>query len=150
MMEKDSSKAQEPGVVVNATANVSSGASASSNSDVDASKTHQFNEQTNYVPKSTIITVSQLLPWPCSVSFMLTILDLPCLRECRPLSIDGPNHPRDKFIHHRKSIRINRSGIMDCKRILHVKCALALTAIFNFLIGHQNIHSGTIALRPTL
>lgn len=120
-MEKDTGKAQGPGVVVNATANISSDAAASSDSDVDTSKVHQFTEQTNYVPKRTIITVSQLLIQFCSVSFMLTVLDLPCLRECRPLGLDGPDYTRHKFIHYRKSIRINRSGIMDCKRILHVR-----------------------------
>ncbi|OAQ70268.1 MFS drug transporter [Pochonia chlamydosporia 170] len=55
-MGKESGKAQEL-AVVNPPANSSSAVSATSDSETDASKAHQFNEQTNYVPKRTIITI---------------------------------------------------------------------------------------------
>lgn len=57
MGKESSSQAQEPAVVVDVPASPSADASASSDSDGEVAKVHQFNEQTNYVPKRTIITV---------------------------------------------------------------------------------------------
>ncbi|OAA38117.1 MFS general substrate transporter [Metarhizium rileyi] len=50
-MEKESARTQASGLVVDVPTD------ASSESDGDVSKVHQFNEQTNYVPKRTIITI---------------------------------------------------------------------------------------------
>ncbi|KAK8933021.1 Efflux pump dotC [Metarhizium anisopliae] len=57
MGKESSSQAQEPAVVVGVPASSSADASASSDSDGEVAKVHQFNEQTNYVPKRTIITI---------------------------------------------------------------------------------------------
>ncbi|QLI63601.1 Efflux pump dotC [Metarhizium brunneum] len=57
MGKESSSQAQEPAVVVGVPASPSADASASSDSDGEVAKVHQFNEQTNYVPKRTIITI---------------------------------------------------------------------------------------------
>ncbi|KIE02910.1 Major facilitator superfamily domain, general substrate transporter, partial [Metarhizium majus ARSEF 297] len=57
MGKESSSQAQEPAVVVDVPASPSADASASSDSDGEVAKVHQFNEQTNYVPKRTIITI---------------------------------------------------------------------------------------------
>ncbi|KAM0222199.1 hypothetical protein ACHAQD_004600 [Fusarium lateritium] len=70
----------------------------------DNDKAHEFGEQTNYVPKRAIITVSHL-------SSM-------CKR--RPFGADGSNHAGNEFVYHRKRFRINVTGLMDIKRILHV------------------------------
>ncbi|EFY98794.2 MFS general substrate transporter [Metarhizium robertsii ARSEF 23] len=57
MGKESSSQAQELAVVVGVPASPSADASASSDSDGEVAKVHQFNEQTNYVPKRTIITI---------------------------------------------------------------------------------------------
>lgn len=63
---------------------------------------HVFNEQTNYVPKRTIITV-----YTGTLSMrraMLSYIDLPGLLDRRPRRIDGPDYSRSQFVHHRECI----------------------------------------------
>lgn len=82
-------------------------------------KVHEFNEQTNYVPKRTIITVRPLrrgrIEW-----HELTVADIPGLRRRRPFGPDGPDDVGDQLVHHWQCIGVDRPSLLDRKRLLHV------------------------------
>lgn len=78
----------------------------------------KFNEQTNYVPVKTIITV-----WPGKLIAkrrMLMEADLSGVRQCRFGGVDGPNYTRCQFIHYRCIFWIHERGFLDRKWLLHV------------------------------
>lgn len=56
-----------------------------------------FNEQTNYVPKRTIITVSC---FRLNAVWLLTWIDLFSMLQCRFAGLDGPDHLSRQFVHH--------------------------------------------------
>lgn len=61
-----------------------------------------FNEQTNYVPKRTIITVS--LAAENSLQYLI-MLDLFGVFQRRFAGSDGPDHAGVQFVHHRQCPR---------------------------------------------
>ncbi|KAJ6789164.1 hypothetical protein PWT90_03288 [Aphanocladium album] len=85
-------------------------------SDSDATGT-KFNEQTNYVPKSTIITVR--LRAITATRRALTEPDLFGLCQRRFGGIDGPDYVGGQFIHNWCIFWVNQGGILDCQRLFH-------------------------------
>lgn len=46
------------------------------------------------------------------------------MRKRRSFGADGSNHAGDKFIHHRKRLGLNITGLVDIQRILHVRVSV--------------------------
>lgn len=82
-------------------------------------KTHEFNEQTNYVPKRAIITVGPI-PNNNEIVMLIRSIDISRMRKCRFAGVDGPDYAGNQFIHHRKCFGIDSPGLVDSKWIFHV------------------------------
>lgn len=88
------------------------------------SKVHEFNEQTNYVPKRTIITVRRvffLFSLLRRRGTTLTVADIPCLCACRPPGPHRPNHARDELVYYRKRPGVHLPGLVVSQWLLHVR-----------------------------
>lgn len=93
-------ESQEPAGISDAEARVTVSANdQSGSSDSDTGKAHQFNEQTNYVPKRTIITVRDASK-VCRRVYTHKVLDLPSVLQRRPARIDGSDNIGRQFVHH--------------------------------------------------
>lgn len=89
---------------------------------------HVFNEQTNYVPTRTIITVRDQLANATSID---TVTDFPCVRHGRPRRAHGPDDSCSKFVHHRQRIERQQSASLDSIGILCVSIDGLLEAFAN-------------------
>ncbi len=76
--------------------------SASSGSEPASPKEHHvFNEQTNYVPRSTIITVMRL-PHRWRILMANAATDIFGLLDSRPHSFNGPDYPSRQLVNYWK------------------------------------------------